>query len=293
MGDHPMSNTRDVQFLVVDCTSPYNVILGRPSFNSLGAIVSTVHLCVKFQVHDNQMATVHSDQTEARRCYNESLKIRSKNTPQSELPRESFNVSNISYTVNLDPREDLWEGPSPTDDLEKVILVDNDNHYTYISHSLFAGTKKHIINILRRNTDLFAWTSADMPGIDPNFICHRLQIDPKVRLIAQKKQNLGDEKMSACLEETHKLLKARFIRELCFTTWLSNVVMVRKASGATYQRLMDKVFNKQIGRNLEVYVDDMIVKTTQYREHGADLKEVFRQIRKHNMRLNPEKCAFG
>ncbi|XP_072062295.1 uncharacterized protein [Arachis hypogaea] len=56
---------------------------------------------------------------------------------------------------------------------------------------------------------------------------------------------------------------------------------------------MDKVFSKQIGRNLEVYVDDMVVKSQQDHIHDTDLEEVFNQVRKHSMRLNTEKCAFG
>nr|KYP64492.1 Transposon Ty3-I Gag-Pol polyprotein [Cajanus cajan] len=52
---------------------------------------------------------------------------------------------------------------------------------------------------------------------------------------------------------------------------------------ATYQRLMDKVFHQQIGRNMEVYVDDMVVKTTSAEDHTADLAEVFSQIMRHNM----------
>nr|KYP40114.1 Retrovirus-related Pol polyprotein from transposon 17.6 [Cajanus cajan] len=66
-----------------------------------------------------------------------------------------------------------------------------------------------------------------------------------------------------------------------------------KNTGATYQRLMDKVFQHQIGRNMEVYVDDMVVKTLSAEAHAIDLAEVFSQIRKHNMRLNLEKCVFG
>nr|KYP65748.1 Retrovirus-related Pol polyprotein from transposon opus [Cajanus cajan] len=57
-------------------------------------------------------------------------------------------------------------------------------------------------------------------------------------------------------------------------------------------RLMDKFFHQQIGRNMEVYVDDMVGKTTSAIDHAADLAEVFAQVRKHNMRLNPEKCVF-
>ncbi|XP_025664456.1 uncharacterized protein [Arachis hypogaea] len=66
-----------------------------------------------------------------------------------------------------------------------------------------------------------------------------------------------------------------------------------KNAGATYQRLMDKVFAKQIGRNIEVYVDDMVAKTKIGNNHLDDLAEIFGQLRKYNMRLNPEKCAFG
>ncbi|XP_072071691.1 uncharacterized protein [Arachis hypogaea] len=66
-----------------------------------------------------------------------------------------------------------------------------------------------------------------------------------------------------------------------------------KNAGATYQRLMDKIFAKQLGRNIEFYVDDMVAKTKIGNNHLDDLTEIFGQLRKYNMRLNPEKCAFG
>jgi hypothetical protein len=66
-----------------------------------------------------------------------------------------------------------------------------------------------------------------------------------------------------------------------------------KNAGATYQRLMDRVFSQQIGRNLEVYIDDMVVKTPEEGDHGKDLAEILASVRKYNMRLNPAKCSFG
>jgi len=66
----------------------------------------------------------------------------------------------------------------------------------------------------------------------------------------------------------------------------------QKNVGATYQRLMDKIFKNQIGRNMKVYVNDMVVKSNEVESHVKDLAEIFLQIRKHNMRLNPEKCVF-
>lgn len=56
---------------------------------------------------------------------------------------------------------------------------------------------------------------------------------------------------------------------------------------------MDKIFKGQLGRNLEVYVEDMVVKYDDLVTHIIDLEEVFNQLRKYNMRLNPKKWVFG
>ena len=66
-----------------------------------------------------------------------------------------------------------------------------------------------------------------------------------------------------------------------------------KNAGATYQRLMNKMFAPQIGRNVQVYVDDMLVKSQREEDHLEDLKETFNTLRSYNMKLNPGKCAFG
>ncbi|KAL0356313.1 UNVERIFIED_CONTAM: Retrovirus-related Pol polyprotein from transposon [Sesamum radiatum] len=67
----------------------------------------------------------------------------------------------------------------------------------------------------------------------------------------------------------------------------------KKNAGATYQRLVDKIFCPQIGRNVEVYVDDMLVKSKKAEEHVKDLEETFPVLRKYKLKLNPAKCAFG
>nr|GEW25907.1 reverse transcriptase domain-containing protein [Tanacetum cinerariifolium] len=64
-------------------------------------------------------------------------------------------------------------------------------------------------------------------------------------------------------------------------------------AGATYQRLVDKAFHKQIGRNLEVYVDDLVIKSRTEDEIVRDVEETFKTPREINMKLNPKKCAFG
>src|SRR4051812_7877816 len=66
-----------------------------------------------------------------------------------------------------------------------------------------------------------------------------------------------------------------------------------KNAGATYQRLVNKTFKHQIGRNIEVYVDDMLVKSAKEVDHVKDLAETFEVLKKHDMKLNPQKCVFG
>ena len=66
-----------------------------------------------------------------------------------------------------------------------------------------------------------------------------------------------------------------------------------KNVGATYQRLVNKMFSKQIGRNMEVYVDDMLVKSKEELAHLDDLKETFATLKQYQMRLNPSKCVFS
>nr|XP_025647464.1 uncharacterized protein LOC112742446 [Arachis hypogaea] len=66
-----------------------------------------------------------------------------------------------------------------------------------------------------------------------------------------------------------------------------------KNTGATYQRLMNKIFNELIGKTVEVYVDDILAKTARPDDLLSDLGSVFASLRQHGMRLNPLKCAFA
>nr|XP_043625708.1 uncharacterized protein LOC122597141 [Erigeron canadensis] len=66
-----------------------------------------------------------------------------------------------------------------------------------------------------------------------------------------------------------------------------------KNAGATYQRLVDKAFGGQIGRNLEAYVDDMVIKSKCEEDMLLDIEETLRMLRHINMKLNPKKCSFG
>ncbi|KAM1691738.1 hypothetical protein ACFXTN_030486 [Malus domestica] len=65
-----------------------------------------------------------------------------------------------------------------------------------------------------------------------------------------------------------------------------------KNAGATYQRLVNSMFTEQIGKSMEVYVDDMLVKSKHADQHITNLSENFTILKKYQIRLNPNKCVF-
>ena len=296
----------------------------------------------------------------ARECYSTSMKQKT--------------VDNI-YFDELDMRDQVLTQPEPSEELEPVLLDDDPEHLSYIGSKLAEDLKNPLIHFLRRYKDVFAWKQADMGGIDPTVITHRLNVSPSFKPIKQKRKSFAPERQKAINEEVSKFLQAGAIREVEYLEWLANVVLVKKASGkwrlcidftdinkacpkdsfplpridlivdattghellsfmdaffgynqismdpgdqektsfvtaqrtycyrvmsfglknagATYQRLVNRMFQKQIGTTMEVYIDDMLVKSTTVELHIAHLSEAFQILRNYNMKLNPAKCAFG
>ena len=62
---------------------------------------------------------------------------------------------------------------------------------------------------------------------------------------------------------------------------------------STYQRMMTRMFEPQLGKNIEVYINDMVVKIKAESEHVNDLESIFEVLREHKLRLNASKCSFG
>ena len=66
-----------------------------------------------------------------------------------------------------------------------------------------------------------------------------------------------------------------------------------KNAESTYQKIMTKMFEPQLGKNIEVYIDDMVVKSKEVPDHVNDLRNIFGTLREHKLRLNTSKCSFG
>ena len=359
LGDPPCQATTTARFLIVDAPSAYNMLLGRPSLNAIKAIPSAYHMMIKFPTVSG-VGMVQGDQRVARECYSASMKQKA--------------VDNI-YLDELDMRDEVLTRLEPLKELEPVSLDDDPEQLAYIGSKLTEDLRSLLTHFLRQNKDVFAWKQADMGGIDPKVITHRLNVSPSFNPIKQKRRSFAPERQKAINEEVGKLLQAGAIREVEYPEWLANVVLVKKANckwrlcidftdinracpkdsfplsridlivdstaghellsfmdafsdynqismdlddqektsfitvqgtycyrvmpfglknaRATYQRLVNRMFQKKIGTTMEVYIDDMLVKSTTAELHVAHLSEAFRILRNYNMKLNPAKCAFG
>ena len=214
-----------------------------------------------------------------------------------------------------------------------------------------------MVELLRRNVDIFAWDAYEAPGVNPEFICHRLNVDPSTTPKKQPHRRPSSEHVEAIKTEVVKLKQAGAIKEIFYPQWLANTIVVKKKTGkwrvcvdfidlnkaypkdpfpmpridqlvdatvghprmsflddfqgyhqiplaaedqektafvtpvgnyhykvmpfglknvgSTYQRMMTKMFESRLGKTIEVYIDNMVVKSKLVSEHLADLTNVF------------------
>ena len=117
-------------------------------------------------------------------------------------------------TMNIEERRIVAE---PTEVLENITLDENDiEKYTRMGAELEENTKKDLVKFLKKNVDVFAWSHEDMPSIDPRVITHWLNVSPSSKPIRQKKRVFAPERDNVIKDEVHKLMAAKFIREVYY-----------------------------------------------------------------------------
>ncbi|GKV36702.1 hypothetical protein SLEP1_g44802 [Rubroshorea leprosula] len=302
--------TPSVRFLVVNMASSFNVVIGRPTLTEIRVVVSQSHLCMKFP------------------------------TPMGIATLRGNQEVQVMGVEIVDNRPEDEPRATPVEDVEEVLVDDRDpSRKTQIGTRLNPEEIAELIAFLRANNDVFAWTSADMPGIPPSVSQHKLSTNSLKKLVAQKRLLVkkANGKWRMCIDYTNlnqaypkdcypmpsidrlveaasgnerlRLLDAYFgyhqvpmaLEDEEKTSFYAGdeiycYVMMPfdlKNAGATYQKMVTIIFRAQIGRNLEVYVDDIVVKSLKVEDHLADLNETFNNLRKNRMRLNPAKYIFG
>jgi hypothetical protein len=88
-----------------------------------------------------------------------------------------------------------------------------------------------LLQFLDKNSDVFAWSTSDLVGVSREVIEHKLQVNPHSKPKKQKLCKMLEQKVAAAKAEVQRLLDARFIREVKYSQWLANIVMVRKKNG--------------------------------------------------------------
>jgi len=295
--DGTTSRTESIRYLVVNANSAYNILLGRPALNRLRAVASTRHIKMKLPDLSGRVIVIKSDQEEARKCYENSLKTKrgvvmvmerppvsdtpmkvepleeampAKSTPVEATPAEETPTEDAHLEEThgeASPMEEVYEGVSPMEEVSEEASPEVPGEATPIREGrrsesraesvrdrrpqpvdnvverwiggkvfklgrlLSQEEQDEVAAVISRHLDAFAWSASDMPGINPDFLCHHLTKDPKVRPVRQRRRKFNEERRLVVQEETKKVLSVGHIREIQYPEWLANVILVKKVNG--------------------------------------------------------------
>ncbi|KAL0391381.1 UNVERIFIED_CONTAM: Transposon Ty3-G Gag-Pol polyprotein [Sesamum latifolium] len=229
-----------LKFLVVDAPSSYNIIMGRPSLNSFRAVASTYHMKLKFPAYRG-IGEEKGDRRIARECHANTLKKKSHPPMErrTQIPSQEKKRLEESRDHSLPPLEQHEqqmrkrrieeEKLAAAEKLKDVQVVEGESEKTtLIGTAMGPRTEEELVQFLRVNSDVFAWTVHDLEGINPEVMTHKLNVNPTFQPIRQKKRNFGIERNDIIRKEVEKLLAAGHICLVQYPEWLANVVLVPK-----------------------------------------------------------------
>ena len=112
-----------------------------------------------------------------------------------------------------------------------MIIGDDPERFFQVGSQLPPQENEWLIRFLRKNIDVFPWNAYDAPGIDPNFKCHNLNVDPPATPKKQPPRRPSKEHADAIRDEVRKLKQAGAIKKVFYPEWLANTVVLKKKSG--------------------------------------------------------------
>jgi hypothetical protein len=196
----------------------------------------------------NGILTIYGDQEDAHdREYNVVSNQKplhtvgnSEDTPQSEEEEEPEELE-IKKKLCQDEKKRM----QPHKHTKKVRLCEDVHDKTItIARGMTKEEENALITFLRNNQDVFAWRKRDLRGVPRDVIEHALRLDPKIPPKRQKLRVISSQKELAVQSEVDQLLDAGVIREIQFTTWLSNIVMVPKKNRGKRMCIYFTLLNK-------------------------------------------------
>nr|GEX44838.1 reverse transcriptase domain-containing protein [Tanacetum cinerariifolium] len=288
IGDADHSTRAWMNFMIVRSLSPYNDIIGRREIREIQAVPSTTHEMLKFTI-EGGIVTICS-----------IILIPAECTPvitSSAVPKEVG--ARVSRSV-AEHRLNIREGYSPVRQKKRSQAPKR-------AKAIQAEVQKLVEAGIMREVYYQDWLSNPVM-VKKHDGSWRMCVDftdLNKRLVDKAFDNQIGRNIEVYVDElvVKSHTEAEMLREpdeektafhtgqgVCCHT---KIPFGLKNVGATYQRLVDKAFDNQIGRNIEVYVDDLVVKSHTEAEMLRGIDETFCTLRKINMKLNPKKCTFG
>ena len=102
------------------------------------------------------------------------------------------------------------------EDLERVVIGDDPERFFQIGAQIPLLEKEQLVDLLRRNVDVFAWDAYEAPGLNPKFICHHLNVNPSITSKRQPPRCPSKEHVEAIKSEVTKLKQAKAIKEVFY-----------------------------------------------------------------------------
>ena len=117
------------------------------------------------------------------------------------------------------------------EDLENVAIGDNPEKFFQVGSQLPPQEREELMEFLRKNVDVFTWSAYETSGVDPNFICHHLNVNPSINPKKQPPRRSSRDHSDVVKDEVTKLKQAEAIKEVFYPEWLTNIVVVKKKNG--------------------------------------------------------------
>ncbi|XP_075475753.1 uncharacterized protein LOC142511155 [Primulina tabacum] len=298
LGSHDLKKTVMTSFTVVDSPSSYNIILGRPAMNELRAIASTYHQKIKFPV-GARVGEVRGDQPSFRKCYVEAIRAdQSKTRREGKKARvdgveEGVMERGEVHFVAEEEQEELT-GISPLIAEHQLNILPG-SHPVKQKKRHFGSEKDKVIDEqVKELLKVGHIREIQFPSWLSNVVLVPKSTGKWCMCVDFRDLNKACPKDHYPLPRIDQLVDSTSGFELLsFMDAYQGYHQIPLAKRATYQRLMNKVFEKQLGRNVEVYVDDILGKTREVASLIGDMEETFVTLMQYGIKLNPAKFIFG
>ncbi|XP_071726475.1 uncharacterized protein [Rutidosis leptorrhynchoides] len=196
-----------LDFYVMRTSSRYNILLGRIALGKFGIIPSTIHGMIKFATLKG-VATI---------------------TSTSIMP--------ICAAVNVKSAE---QKIADALDIMVVINPAYPEQNITVGCNVSADTRKQIVQYM----DIFAWCENDMTGVPRHIAEHRLNVNPALKPVVQKRRGMAPDRAKWLCEEVTKLVRAGILREVQYQSWIANPILERKPDGSWRMCIDFKDLNK-------------------------------------------------